>query len=46
MFKKVFGTLAALAFVFGAIPHTNIFKGLANVCTSICSCHNGDGWSN
>ena len=46
MFKKVFGTLAALAFVFGGISKTNIFKNITNACSCICCDHNGDGWDN
>ena len=46
MLKKVFGTLALVAFVFGAVSQTNIFKNIANACSYICCDHNGDGWPN
>ena len=46
MFKKVFGTLAALAFVFGGISKINIFKNITNACSYICCDHNGDMWDN
>ena len=46
MFKKVFGTLAALAFVFGGISKINIFKNITNACCCICCDHNGDMWDN
>ena len=46
MIKKMVTTLAAAAFVFGTLPKTSIFKGLANVCSSICLEHDGDGWDN
>ena len=46
MIKKVFGTLALVAFVFGAVSHTNIPKNLADACSYVCCEHDGDGWSN
>ena len=46
MIKKMVTTLAAAAFVFGTLPKTSIFKGLTNVCSSICLEHDGDGWDN
>lgn len=47
MFKKICGTLAAVAFVFGAMSQfEGILKSFVGTCSSICSCHNGDGWSN
>ena len=46
MLKKVFGTLAVLAFVFGAVSHTSIPKNLADACSCVCCDHDGDVWSN
>ena len=46
MFKKVFGTLAALAFVFGAASQTSIPKNLADACSYVCCEHDGDLWPN
>ena len=46
MLKKVFVTLAAVAFVFGTVSHTSIPKNLADACSYVCCDHNGDGWDN
>ena len=46
MLKKVFGTLMAVAFVFGAAAQTSIPKNLVNACHYICCEHNGDMWGN
>lgn len=46
MLKKVFGTLAVLAFVFGAVSHTSIPKNLVDACSYVCCEHDGDGWDN
>lgn len=46
MLKKVFCTLALVAFVFGAATHTNIPKNLSDTCSRVCCAHNGDMWSN
>ncbi len=47
MFKKICGTLVAVAFVFGTMSQfEGTFKSFVSACSSICSCHNGDGWDN
>ena len=47
MFKKICGTLVAVAFTFGTMSQFgSIFKSFVNVCSSVCCDHDGDVWSN
>lgn len=47
MFKKICGTLIAVAFVFGTMPQMkSIFKSFVSACSYVCCEHDGDGWSN
>ena len=46
MLKKVFSTLTAVAFAFGAFSKIDVLKNIANACSYVCCEHNGAGWSN
>lgn len=44
MFKKLFGAVMALAFVFGMATQTNIVSIGSDVSSYACCDHDGDGW--
>lgn len=44
MFKKVFGAVMALAFVFGMATQTNIVSSGSDVSSYACCDHDGDVW--
>lgn len=46
MLKKVFGTLALVAFAFGVVSQTSIPENLVDGCYFVCCEHDGDVWSN
>lgn len=46
MLKKVFSTLTAVAFAFGAFSKIDVLKNIANACSYVCCEHNGAGWDN
>ena len=45
MFKKVFGAVMALAFVFGIAAQSNIVSSGSDVSSYACCEHDGDVWS-
>lgn len=47
MFKKMFGAVAALTFLFGlASQAPDVTARATNTCSYICCAHNGAGWDN
>lgn len=46
MFKKVFGTVMALAFVSGMATQANIVSIGSDVSSDVCYDHDGAGWDN
>lgn len=47
MFKKVFGVIVAMTFVFSLAPQiSKIDSSISNVCSCTCCEHDGDVWDN
>ena len=46
MFKKVFSTFAAAAFMFGSFSKVNVLQNFSDACSYVCCEHDGDVWDN